>query len=272
MHADFVGDLPCRFSVAVCRCACPLRNIYPWQVDVELKGFSISFAMCRTLVAELRARDCWSDEIQRAFEKARDVYPNSDAIPLAELLIEFSKAGAPALWLYKQFVWGIGKILDDRLVSILAGSAAVPCDDTAELVTIDSAAPRQRKLMLMKYMKAMRRSNADSLNHTSVIDAGRTKSRQKRFYMAIGTPEKRLGWAPPQVFIFLFVEAFFFNRMLASMCFPPGGHVLGSSVVHLGLWLDGQVFDMLIISLVVCYVLISIDFQILVVFLFVSTI
>ena len=33
---------------------------------------------------------------------------------------------------------------------------------------------------------------------TCVIDAGRTKSLQKRYYMAMGTPDNTLAWTAPQ--------------------------------------------------------------------------
>ena len=43
-------------------------------------------------------------------------------------------------------------------------------------------------------------------DHTTVIDAGKTRSRQKRYYMAVGTPTNVLSWTALQVFYGLEAE------------------------------------------------------------------
>ena len=176
-----------------------------------MEGWTITRDSLNNMVRMIKTHHLWNDGLQGVFESLTDQHHEQDSFPLADLLVELARK-KHAVWLYKQMVWQIGSLCDKYLNMTLIGADGPNIGGSSKLVTVDSQDAHQRKLMLVKYMRAMRRANSESLNHTCVIDAGRTKSRQKRDYMAVGTPKNVLGWTAPQVqvgdsldFCFLFL-------------------------------------------------------------------
>lgn len=149
----------------------------------------------------MKTHHVWDDSVASTFQSLCDAHVDDELFPVSDVLIYLAQGGKACLWIYKQWIWQIGSHFDIWLGSVLGGSGNADATDTAEIVSIDSHNVQQRKLMLVKYMNAMKRANRNALTLSTVIDAGRTKSRQKRFYMAVGTSGNIFGWTAPQVLI-----------------------------------------------------------------------
>ena len=155
------------------------------------------------------------DEAVIEIERRTNDPDGSADIDVMTALHVFFAFGAALQFITKQLVWGLGDILHGHLLACSASLqqqlAPQPAPDQPdvqawssrshmEAVAIaDTRSVRARKLVLHHYTQAMRMVQAECGGRvTTCIDAAVTKSRQKRFFMAVGTTTNKLGWAPPQ--------------------------------------------------------------------------
>ena len=185
-----------------------LKEVSPAQVEIVMRGWSIPKPDFVYLFSEMRRRTLDNCCLNTCYDSLMDENEDKEHVPVIDLLLKVA-GGLPSTHLfYKQLVWQLGALLDHQIIFELLPTIQSPqAPPPASLVTIDATEPRQRKAFLSKYMTAMQRANANKLDLTTVIDAGRTKSRQKRFYMAVGNDDNLVGWTAPQVDIQWFMES-----------------------------------------------------------------
>ena len=174
------------------------------KVDLVMNGGVVEKDSLATLMTACRQSRLYNDKVESAIAAME----STERSTIVDFLILAAAGGDKTQLLFEQIVWALGKWFDmhlcfnlDQPFSSDRGDDDPPpggANQRLSLVRIDAMKARQRKVMLVKYMAAMKRANAGAIDDTAVIDAGRTRARAKRYYMAVGTPENVMGWTPPQ--------------------------------------------------------------------------
>ena len=152
------------------------------QVDLVVSRLTISRASLRSLIVGVRDARLYHGELQRCLER-------TEAVSLTDFLVALADHETTQFVLV-QLVWSLGRLLDQHVVATFA-------EEDANIADVRNC--RERRQHLAQYVSAMHRMLSGSSQGTSCIDAATTHSKEKRFFMAVGTPGNVLCWAPPQV-------------------------------------------------------------------------
>ena len=177
------------------------------QVDLIVERSHIKRQSFDDLVTNVRTAGLMNITMFSLLEALRIGSPTEDINIVS--FIEALHENANLKWLLKQVIWGLGNMIDGFIVAVLGEQTTCETsfgvlgqndnqENHGELIALSSAQPRERKQLLHHYINRARRMFCDTKRLTSVIDAARTKSKQKRYFMAVCDSQNNLAWAPTQ--------------------------------------------------------------------------